>query len=127
MAELAWRDSWVWALLLYGLFGLLSPDPWSSLVGLLLLGAWALERRALRRTWSGKGAGLPSGRGAQTVLAGALMILAGLLHLGHVGALRPPTTPESVQSLLRLLLAAVQLVWTALEIRRFRRELERAE
>jgi hypothetical protein len=121
MAELSWRDSWVWALLLFGLYGLLSPDLGSSLVGLGLLGAWALERRAVRRA-EGR-----SGRGAQTVLAAGSMILGGLIHLGQVGPLRAPTTPEGAQNLARLFLAICQVLWSIAEVRRVRRDLERGE
>ncbi|HLO01797.1 MAG TPA: hypothetical protein VK191_01655 [Symbiobacteriaceae bacterium] len=126
MAELAWRHSWLWALLLFGLYGLLSPDWWSTVIGLGLLGTWALEGRAIRRAAASQTGALPSGRGAQTALAGVLMILGGLLHLAQVGPLQQPTTPEGVQTLARLFLAVSQLLWTIGEVRRFRREVEQA-
>lgn len=126
MAELTWRQSWLWALLLFGLYGLLSPDLWSSLIGLGLLGTWGLESRAIRRALAQQAESLPSGRGAQTALACALMLLGGLIHLAQVGPLQRPATPEGVQNLAALFLAVSQLLWTIGEVRRFRRELERA-
>lgn len=127
MAELDWRHSWLWALLLFGLYGLLSPDLWSSLIGLGLLATWGLESRAIRRALTDQPVMLPSGRGPQTALACALMLLGGLLHLARVGPLRNPTSPEGVQNLAGLFLAIAQLLWTIGEVRRFRRELERVE
>lgn len=126
MAELEWRHSWLWALLLFGLYGLLSPDLWSSLIGLGLLASWGLEGRAIRRALADKAVALPSGRGPQTVLAGALMLLGGLLHLRQVGPLQRPLSPDGVQNLAGLFLAISQLLWTICELRRYRRELERA-
>lgn len=126
MAELNWRHCWLWALLLFGLYGLLSPDGWSSLIGLGLLGTWGLEGRALKRTLTSQN-GLPSGRGAQTVLACALMLFGGLIHLAKVEPLKQPASPEGVQNLAALFLAVSQLLWTIGEVRRFRRELEQGE
>jgi hypothetical protein len=100
MRRSAERASWMAALFLFALYGLWQPERPSQWIGAgLLIAAWLTLRRAER--------------GAQTVLACGLMILGGFVHLAQ--AVEP----------LPLLLAVTQVLWAVVEIRRFRRELER--
>lgn len=120
------RRTWVWALLLFGLYDLLTPAGLTALIGLGLLGAALLE-------W---GRERPGGR---TVAAAGLLIISGFLHLARVDGLAIRSgvlglfglaegpTEVPLGPLLRLMIAAAQLLWAAAQLRRFRRALERDE